>query len=110
MRTGITELVKKKEKDNFHAVNARSRLGKPKWWFITCFIFSSFLATCGLLPAFSADRLPIDGLHLTTPAKKDTAALAEFIREVLPKEGVNTLVLEFNYHLNFQSQPEFFDA
>jgi hypothetical protein len=57
-----------------------------------------------------AAEIPIRGLHLMAPAKKDLPAAVQFIREVLPKEGVNTLVLEFDYNFNFQSRPEFSDA
>jgi len=55
------------------------------------------------------EALPIRGLHLSAPAKKDVAALLEFIRESLPKAGVNTLILEFGYHFDFKSRPEFAD-
>jgi hypothetical protein len=44
---------------------------------------------------------------MNAPAKKDLPASLEFIREVLPKEGVNTLILEFNYGYDFRSRPEF---
>jgi hypothetical protein len=54
--------------------------------------------------------LPVRGLHVFAPAKKDLAACVEFIRDALPKEGVNTLVLEINFGFNFQSRPEFADA
>ena len=36
--------------------------------------------------------------------------MTKFIREVLPKEGVNTLVLEINYHYQFKSHPEVSDS
>lgn len=55
------------------------------------------------------EALPIRGLHLSAPAKKDVAALLEFIRESLPKAGVNTLIVEFGYHFDFKSRPEFAD-
>jgi hypothetical protein len=51
--------------------------------------------------------VPVCGLHLSAPARKDLAVAVEFVREVLPKEGVNTLILEFNYNFDFQSRPEF---
>src|SRR5689334_600236 len=54
-------------------------------------------------------RLPVRGLHVSMPAKKDFAATAAFIRESLPKEGVNTLILEFDYNYDFRSRPEFAD-
>jgi len=52
-------------------------------------------------------RLPVRGLHTFAPAKKDLAAALKFIREALPKEGVNTLIMEFNYNFDFRSRPEF---
>jgi len=51
--------------------------------------------------------IPIRGLHVFAPAKKDLAAALEFIRRDLPKEGVNTLIIEFNYNYDFKSRPEF---
>ncbi len=57
----------------------------------------------------AAGQLPVRGLHTFAPAKKDLPAALEFIRESLPKEGVNTLIMEFNYSFNFQSRPEFAD-
>jgi len=53
--------------------------------------------------------LPVRGLHVSAPAKKDIPALIQFIREPLVKEGVNTLVIEFNFRFDFQSRPEFAD-
>ena len=53
--------------------------------------------------------LPVRGIHLFAPAKTDLAAALAFIRDSLPKEGVNTLVMEFNYTFSFQSLPEFAD-
>jgi hypothetical protein len=58
----------------------------------------------------SADQtIPVRGLHLSAPSKLDLPAAVEFIRTALPKEGVNTLILEFNYGFNYQSRPEFSD-
>ncbi len=56
-----------------------------------------------------APDVPVRGLHTFAPAKKDLAAALAFIREALPKEGVNTLIMEFNYNFNFQSRSEFAD-
>jgi hypothetical protein len=50
--------------------------------------------------------LPIRGLHLMAPDKGGLASAEKFIREVLPKEGVTHLVLEFDYEFAFQSYPE----
>ena len=66
-----------------------------------------------MLPAFSAEAdkssLPIRGLHCFAPQKAQLELCEKFIREVLPKEGVNTLVLEFNYAFNYTSHPELAD-
>ena len=75
------------------------------------------LALAGALPAADAApsketqamTLPVRGLHLAAPAKKDLAAVLAFIRESLPKEGVNTLVMEFGLRYDFHSRPEFAD-
>ena len=56
-----------------------------------------------------SSTLPIRGLHLSAPNKKDVGRLVEFIRDALPKTGVNTLILEFDYHFDFKSRPEFND-
>ena len=55
----------------------------------------------------TAEGLPVRGLHLAGPAKRDVPALLQFIREELPKEGINTLILEINYGFDYQSRPEF---
>jgi len=53
-----------------------------------------------------ADAPPIRGLHLLTPKPADVPLLVRFIKEALPKEGVNTLVLEIDYNYQFTSHPE----
>jgi len=63
-----------------------------------------------LAAALSAAPLPVRGLHLSSPKPADVPRMTKFIREVLPKEGVNTLVLEINYHYQFKSHPEVADA
>ena len=59
--------------------------------------------------AGEAKALPVRGLHVSAPAKKDLADALAFIRSDLPKLGVNTLVMEFDYRFNFTSRPEFAD-
>ncbi|MBI1388933.1 MAG: family 20 glycosylhydrolase [bacterium] len=57
--------------------------------------------------ASSVSAQPVRGLHLTNPPGRDNLELfLKFIREALPKEGVNTLVLEFDYSYQFESHPE----
>jgi hypothetical protein len=53
--------------------------------------------------------LPVRGLHLSAPSKRDLTGALEFIRDALPKAGVNTLVMEFGYQFDFKSRPEFAD-
>jgi hypothetical protein len=57
----------------------------------------------------SAEPMPIRGIHLMAPKPEDVALLARFIRETLPKEGVNTLVLEVNYRFQYAKRPEVAD-
>lgn len=56
------------------------------------------------------DPLPVRGLHFGAPSSQGLAKCVKFIREALPKEGVNTLVVEFDYRYRFQSHPEVVDA
>src|SRR5947207_1287574 len=54
-------------------------------------------AAAGLTePPENRALVPTRGLHLGAPAKKDLTNALEFIRELLPKQGVNTLILEFD--------------
>lgn len=61
----------------------------------------------GQNPEASPPTLPVRGLHLSAPSKRDLPAALDFIRKTLPAEGVNTLILEFDYSYDFQSLPEF---
>jgi hypothetical protein len=58
----------------------------------------------------AAAPLPVRGIRLTAPMPAEVQRMTKFIREVLPKEGVNTLVLEMNYRYQFQRHPEVADA
>src|SRR5215471_15496952 len=49
---------------------------------------------------------PVRGLHLMAPAAEDIPLAIRFIKEALPKEGVNVLVLEFDYRYRFTRHPE----
>src|SRR5690349_13905278 len=49
---------------------------------------------------------PVRGLHMAAPDPGDLPVAIKFITEALPKEGVNVLVLEFNYHYQFKKRPE----
>ena len=76
----------------------------------------TLVLACGVMPAAEDHKptggthvLPIRGLHCFAPSKTDAALCEKFIREVLPKEGVNHLVLEFNYNFAYRSHPELGD-
>jgi hypothetical protein len=56
-----------------------------------------------------ADTLPVRALHVGVPAKRDLTNALHFIRDELPKQEVNTLVLEFDFNFDFQGRPEFHD-
>ncbi|MEK7404662.1 MAG: family 20 glycosylhydrolase [Acidobacteriota bacterium] len=54
--------------------------------------------------------LAVRGLHCSAPRADEVEVSARFIREALPKEGVNTLVVEFNYRYQFTRRPEVAEA
>jgi len=56
-----------------------------------------------------AQPLPIRGIHLAAPMPDEMALADRFIKEALPKEGVNVLILEFNYRYQFTKHPEVAD-
>jgi hypothetical protein len=65
------------------------------------------LALLPLLPVTAASPAPpVRGLHLMAPAAGDMPIALRFIKEGLPKEGVNVLVLEFDYRYQFVKHPE----
>jgi len=53
----------------------------------------------------SAGDLPVRGLHVGVNGRGDVALWERFIREALPKEGVNTFVVELNYGYQYTSYP-----
>ncbi len=55
---------------------------------------------------FEWNKLPVKALLLTVPHPEDVPEFCRFIKEVLPKEGVNTLVLRIRYSYQFKSHPE----
>lgn len=58
----------------------------------------------------AAEPLPVRGIHLGAPKPVDMDLALRFINEALPKEGVNTLILELNYRYKFARHPEVADA
>ncbi len=71
------------------------------------------LLSLALLPLLSLSAAspapPVRGLHLAAPSPDDLPLALRFIKEALPKEGVNTLVLEINYRFQFKKRPEMAD-
>jgi len=62
-----------------------------------------------LAVALGAGELPVRGLHLSAPRPEDIPLAVRFITGALPREGVNLLVLEINYHYRFTKHPEVTD-
>ena len=67
------------------------------------------LLPCAQLIAGSSP-MPVRGLNLGAPKPDELPLAVKFIREVLPKEGVNVLVMEFDYRYQYKSHPEVIDA
>ena len=61
------------------------------------------------LSSAAADPLPVRGLHLFAPGPSEVARTVDFIKQALPKEGVNTLILEFDFAYQFKKRPEMVD-
>jgi len=75
-------------------------LAVPLFWMVMPAVaFSSAAVT----------QLPVHALHMWVPKPKDTPLMVRFIKEALPAEAVNTLVLEFDYKYQFSSHPEVAD-
>ena len=78
-----------------------------KFSLIALVLFSFF-------PAISANAatssIPVRGLYLAAPTPDELSLAVRFIRDALPKEGVNVLVMEFDYRYQFKSHPEVTDT
>jgi hypothetical protein len=73
------------------------------------------LVALGLLAATVAaaaasSPFPVRGLYLGAPKPDEVPLTVRFIREALPQEGVNVLVMEFDYRYQYTSHPEVVDA
>ena len=66
------------------------------------------LAAAGLAAA-AGGTLPVRALHIAAPKPGEVPLCVRFIREALPREGVNVLVMEFDYRYQFTSHPEVAD-
>jgi len=53
-----------------------------------------------------AAELPVRGLHVSWRPGTDEKLCERFIREALPREGVNVLVLEVDYNYAYRSYPQ----
>ena len=80
--------------------------------FCLCLISLCFIAlSCGYAQEVKdatkeSQMFPIRGIHLSEPGKNDLGLCNKFIREELPKQGVNVLVMEIDYNFQFKSHPE----
>src|SRR5512136_3094464 len=54
-------------------------------------------------PAGKPAGLPVRGFHTEVLERGDVSLREKFIRDALPREGVNVLVLEIGYYYAFQS-------
>ncbi|MCK4375420.1 MAG: family 20 glycosylhydrolase [Candidatus Brocadiae bacterium] len=57
-------------------------------------------------PPAVRDELPVRGLHVSVWGSVDVDLCEKFIREALPAEGVNVLVLEVGYNYAYTSYPQ----
>ena len=60
--------------------------------------------------AAASSPFPVRGLYLGAPKPDEVPLTVRFIREALPQEGVNVLVMEFDYRYQYTSHPEVVDA
>lgn len=56
------------------------------------------------------NKLPIKALLLAPPEPGQVESFCHFIRDALPKESINTLVVRFKYRYKFESHPELADT
>ncbi len=74
------------------------------------YLFLILLLTNALGRTGELPPLAVRGLHFAAPKPDEMTDCLRFIREALPKEGVNVLVVEFNYHYRFTKRPEVIDS
>jgi hypothetical protein len=73
---------------------------------LTCVALAASAVWAAPPEAGGPDELPVRGLHLGVYGSTDVDALEAFIREALPREGVNVLVLSIGYTYRYTSYPE----
>ena len=81
-----------------------------KFRLIRAFIMMMLCLAAATAMLCAASPLPVRGLNLSAPKPAEIPLVVRFIRDVLPKEGVNVLVLEINYRYQYTSHPEVVDA
>src|SRR6476646_7503384 len=70
------------------------------------FAFVILFSVAGCARHAATPAPPVRGLHVMAPAPDDIPLAVRFIKEALPKEGVNVLVLEIGYRYQFTKRPE----
>ena len=83
---------------------------KTRSGMLTCIAIVLSLGQATPLLAQAPSALPVRGLYLGAPKPDEVPLVVNFIRDALPKEGVNTLVMEFDYRYQYTSHPEVVDA
>ncbi|MDA2924992.1 family 20 glycosylhydrolase [Acidobacteria bacterium AH-259-L09] len=73
---------------------------------LALYVGMCLMGTSNLNAGPESSPLQVRGLHLAAPAREGVSLGTRFIRQVLPQEGVNVLVLEINYRYQFRSHPE----
>jgi len=81
-----------------------------KFRLIRAFIMLMMCVAAATVRLCAATPLPVRGLYLSAPKPDEIPLMVRFIRDALPKEGVNVLVMEFNYRYQYTSHPEVVDA
>jgi hypothetical protein len=77
--------------------------------FVIIVLIALIMLTAGAAFGNDVGVLQVRGLHVMAPRPGELADCLRFIREALPKEGVNVLVVEFNYRYQFTKRPQVVD-
>src|ERR1035437_7765868 len=108
----LTVLGRLHPRVEFHVVDAatRQRHAMPTHATFICMKLT-FLALLPIVPLIAASPAPpVRGLHLMAPAPEDLPLALRLIKEALPKEGVNVLILEVDDRYQFTKRPEVADS
>jgi len=82
-----------------------------KMWTFSVLCFTLLFGIYDRCTAQNADEnLPVRALLLAAPDSEDLPLFTKFIREALPEEGVNVLVVRFRYKYEFESYPALADS